>query len=112
MEMKEVELSTKFGQTHIGDKINALRKDMLKLGAASKQIHDLELQNCVKDDELKLLKSSLKYSLVKELQVGKTHILLVLFMLSSFVRDTDLLLDLSSPLLVPLLDHFLFLCLH
>lgn len=69
LELKEMHLVDKFGETHITDKIKSLRKEMMSIQTLTNKVRALEHSNTEQQDELKLLKSSLKYTLIKELQI-------------------------------------------
>jgi hypothetical protein len=69
LELKEVQLGEKYGEVQMVEKIRQLRKEMLSTAVLTRKVRELEESVSAKDDEVKVLKSSLKYTLVKELQI-------------------------------------------
>ncbi len=50
-------------------KLNEIKREMLAICTLTNKVRDLEKEMSEKDEELKLLKSSMKFTLIKELQI-------------------------------------------
>lgn len=59
----------KDSDSHMNIQLQALKNEMLSISRLSQKVRDLEVENAEKEEELKLLKSSMKFTLIKELQI-------------------------------------------
>ncbi len=69
LDMKVVALNNKTGDSIMAGKLQELRKDLVTIHRLSEQNRALEQAVTEKEEELKVLKSSMKFTLIKELQV-------------------------------------------
>lgn len=63
-------LSERTSDATFNSKLQALKREMVSIARLTAKVRDLENEAAEKDEELKLLKSSMKFTLIKELQVS------------------------------------------